>query len=67
MEVLKEFWNKYKGAIVGVIIAILIFATRLYRLFIVAILIVAGAIIGNYVQNNKDLVKDKLKSFIDRF
>ena len=67
MEVLKEFWNKYKGAIVGVIIAILIFATRIYRLFIVAILIAAGAIIGNYVQNNKDLVKDKLKSFIDRF
>lgn len=67
MEVLKEFWNKYKGAIIGVIISILIFATRLYRLFIVAILIVVGAIIGNYVQNNKEYVKDKLKNFIDRF
>lgn len=67
MEILKEFWDKYKGAIIGVIIAILIFATKLYKLFIIAILIVVGAIIGNYVQNNKEFVKDKLKSFIDRF
>lgn len=67
MEVLKEFWNKYKGAIIGVIIAILIFATGLYKLFVLAIIIAAAAIIGNYVQNNKEYVKDKLKNFIDRF
>ena len=67
MEVLKEFWNKYKGAIIGVIISILIFATGLYKLFVVAIIIVVAAIIGNYVQNNKEYVKDKLKNFIDRF
>ena len=30
MEGLKEFWNRYKGAIIGIIIAILILATRLY-------------------------------------
>ena len=67
MEVLKEFWNKYKGAIIGVIIAILIFATGIYKLFVVAVIIVVAAIIGNYVQNNKEYVKDKLKNFIDRF
>lgn len=67
MEVLKEFWNKYKGAVIGVIIAILIFATGLYRLFVAAVIIIIAAIIGNYVQNNKDFVKEKLKNFIDRF
>ena len=67
MEVLKEFWNKYKGAIIGVIIAILIFATGIYKLFIVAVIIIVAAIIGNYVQNNKEYVKDRLKNFIDRF
>lgn len=67
MEVLKEFWNKYKGAIIGVIIALLILITKLYKLFIVAILLIACALIGNYVQNNKEYVKDKLKNFIDRF
>lgn len=67
MEVLKDFWNRYKGAIIGVIIAILIFATGIYKLFIVAVIIIVAAIIGNYVQNNKEYVKDRLKNFIDRF
>lgn len=67
MEVLKDFWNRYKGAIIGVIIAILIFATGIYKLFIVAIIIIVAAIIGNYIQNNKEYVKDRLKNFIDRF
>ena len=67
MSDFREFWDKYKGAIIGVVIAILIMLTKLYKLFILIVLIVIGAIIGNYVQNNKELVKDKLKSFIDRF
>ena len=33
---------------------------------IVVLLILAGAIIGNYVQQNKDDVKAKLKKFIDK-
>ena len=33
---------------------------------IVILLILAGAIIGNYVQQNKDDVKAKLKKFIDK-
>jgi uncharacterized membrane protein len=67
MENLKNFWNSYKGAIIGVVIAILIILTNLYRLIIAIILIVLGAIVGNYVQQNKTFVKDKLKNFIDRF
>lgn len=67
MENLKEFWNKYRGAIIGVIIAILIIWTRVYKFFVAVIVIIVFAIIGNYVQANKELVKEKLKNFIDRF
>ena len=34
MEKLKEFWNNYKGAIIGVIVAILILATKIYNLIV---------------------------------
>ena len=67
MENLKEFWNKYRGAIIGVIIAILIIWTRVYKFFVAVIVIIVFAIIGNYVQSNKEFVKEKLKNFIDRF
>lgn len=66
MEKLKEFWNNYKGAIIGVIVAILILATKIYNLIVAIILIVIGAFAGNYVQQNKQYVKDKIKQFIDR-
>ena len=66
MEGFKEFWNHYKGATIGVIIAILVLATRLYDLIITVIVLLAGAFIGNYVQQNKDEVKDRLKKFIDK-
>ena len=59
MNSLKEFWNSYKGAILGVVIAILIILTNLYKLIV--------AVIGNYIQQNKQVVKDRLKNFIDRF
>ena len=67
MNNLKYFWNNYKGAIIGVVISILIIATRLYELIIALILIILGAIVGNYIQQNKQIVKDRLKNFIDRF
>ena len=66
MEGLKEFWSKYKGAIIGVIVAILILCTRLYDLMIAIVIIFIGAVVGNYVQQNKFDVKEKLKNFIDR-
>lgn len=66
MEDIKKFWNKYKGAIIGVIIAIVILATRLYDLIVGVLLILAGAFVGNYVQQNKDDVKAKVKKFIDK-
>lgn len=66
MDSFKEFITKYRGAIIGIIIAILILCTRLYELMVAIVLIFLGAIIGNYVQQNKDEVKEKLKNFIDR-
>ena len=66
MEGFKEFWNQYRGAIIGIVIAILILITRLHDLILAIVVLVLGAFIGNYVQYNKDLVKSKLKSFIDR-
>lgn len=63
---LKEFWNNYKGAIIGVIIAILILVTRLHDLILTIVVLVLGALIGNYIQQNKEDVKNKLKGFIDK-
>ena len=54
------------GARIGIIVAILILCTRLYELSISIVLIVLGAFVGHYVQQNKSEVKEKLKNFIDR-
>lgn len=63
---LKEFWNQYKGAIIGIVVAILILITRLHDLILAIVVIVFGAFVGNYVQQNKEEVKTKLKAFIDK-
>ena len=67
MNSIKEFWNNYKGAILGVVVALLIIMTKLYQLIVAIILIALGAFLGNYIQQNKQIVKDRLKNFIDRF
>jgi len=66
MNDIKEFIMKYRGAIIGALIAILLLCTKLYLLIIGIILICMGIYIGNYIQVNKDEVKEKLKKFIDR-
>ena len=57
---------KYRGAIIGGIIAILLLLTRLYDLIMGIVLIGLGIYIGNYVQLNKEKVKDTLRKIIDR-
>ena len=42
MEDFKKFINQYKGAIIGIIIAIVLLATRLYDVIIGILLILAG-------------------------
>ena len=66
MDGLKQFWNQYKGAIIGDAIAILILITKLYDLIIALIVVILGAVIGNYIHQNKETVKTKLKGFIDK-
>ncbi len=66
MEDFKKFLGKYCGAIIGIVIAIIILATRLYDLIIGIVVIALGAFIGNYVQQNKEDVKLKLKGWIDK-
>ncbi len=66
MESLKNFIIKYRGAIIGIIIAILVLCTKIYELILAIVLLFIGAIVGNYVQQNKYDVKEKLKNFIDR-
>lgn len=66
MNNFKEFWNQYKGAILGVILAILILITGLDKLILAIVVLFLGAFIGNYVQRNKEDVKVKLKKFIDK-
>ena len=66
MDDFKKFISEYRGAIIGVIVAIIILATRLYSLIVGILLILAWAFVGNYVQQNKDDVRAKLKNFIDR-
>lgn len=63
---LKDFWSQYKGAIIGIVIAILILITRLHDLILAIVILVLGALVGNYVQQNKEDVKTKLKTFIDK-
>ena len=64
---LMDFIVKYKGAIIGGAIAVLLVCTGLFKLLIALIAIVGGIVAGNYIQKNKDSVKEKLKSLIDKF
>ena len=57
---------KYRGAIIGALIAILILCTGFYKLMIAIILICIGLYVGNYIQINKNEVKEKMKNFIDK-
>lgn len=66
MNDFKNFITNYKGAIIGAIVALLIIFTRLHRLILGIAIIIACAFLGNYIQQNKYEVKEKLKNFIDR-
>lgn len=66
MNNFKGFLTEYRGAIIGAIIAILIIVTGLDRLILAVAVICICALLGNYVQRNKQDVKEKLKNFIDR-
>ena len=66
MDNFKKFIYEYRGAIIGGLIAIIILCTQLYKLIIGIILFAIGVFVGNYVQQNKYEVKEKIKNLIDR-
>lgn len=66
MEELKKFMSQYGGIVIGIIVAILLLCTQLYKLIIGIILIFVCGYAGNYIQHNKFEVKEKIKNFIDK-
>ena len=70
MDNFKMFCDKYRGAIigflVGIVLAIMLFCTDLYKFVISIALIIFCIYIGNYIQRNKESVKEKTKNFIDK-
>ena len=67
MEDIKKFITKYRGAILGGILGIIALILQLHKIMVGAIIILGAAAIGNYVQYNKEKVKEKLKEYIDKF
>ena len=66
MNDVKKFISKYRGAIIGIIIAIICLIFNLHKVVIAILIVIAGGVLGNYVQHNKELVKEKTKMFIDK-
>ena len=56
MDNIKEFISRYFGAIIGVIVAILVLLTNVYKLFIaiILILVIAGIIIYKHLNKEVD-------------
>ena len=57
MEKVKQFLINYRGAIIGGIVAIVALLLNLHKALIVILIVIAGILLGNYVQHNKELVK----------
>ncbi len=66
MEEFKYFLKKYRGAIIGGLVALVALILNLHKILIWIAIIIIGIILGNYIQNNKEFVKDKIKSYIDK-
>ena len=66
MKEFKEFLIKYRGAIIGGIIAIIALLLNFHKIMVWILIVVGGMIVGNYVQHNKEFVKEKMKSYIDK-
>lgn len=66
MEKIKQFLIDFRGAIIGGIVAIIALLLNLHKALIFILIVIAGILSGNYVQHNKEFVKEKLKSYIDK-
>lgn len=67
MEQFKEFFIRYRGAIIGGIIAIIALILKIHQILIGLLIIAAGILAGNYVQQNKEKVKDCIRRVVDKW
>ena len=67
MDQFKDFIVKYRGAIIGGIIAAVLLVFNIDEFLIGCLIIVAGIFIGNYVQQNKEKVKDSIRKAVDKW
>jgi len=67
MEKFKDFLIKYRGAIIGAIIALVAILLKIHEILIGFLIVAVGALIGNYVQQNKEFVKDKIRKIVDKW
>lgn len=66
MDGFKNFFHKHGGKVIGGTIALILACTSLYRFIIAIVFVIAGVWAGNYIQRNKESVKNKLKNVIDK-
>lgn len=67
MENFKDFMIEYRGAIIGAIVAILVLIFQIHKFVIGCLIIIAGILAGNYIQRNKENVKEKIRKILDRW
>ena len=67
MEKFKDFLVKYRGAIIGGAVAVIALILRIHEFLIACLVIAAGIFVGNYVQQNKDTVKNFIRRIVDRW
>jgi len=67
MNNFKDFVMEYRGAIIGAIVAMLVLIFQIHKFVIGCLIIIAGILVGNYIQRNKETVKEKIRKILDRW
>jgi len=67
MEQIKEFFFKNRGAVIGALVAIILLILKIHKFLLGCLIIFTGAAIGNYVQKNKEKVKENIRRIVDKW
>ncbi len=66
-EKIGKFFSNYGGFILGVLVGILVVAFRIIDAIVTIAVVVGFGLLGAYIQKNKSVVKEKLKSLIEKW